>query len=794
LPNGGVGLPNVRRQPGDVIDAGSGVMTASRRQFLLGSAAVTLAVAESGSPAATLDPDVLSEMHRRLKFLAPPDGVPAFGAFPSPPVRPFADPVFIPPRAEPLIDLTSPQWRGMSDAEWWKAFVASFETAAQKLRLHGVDIGSPPIPAAHQRFYELRPQKFYVLREREFRWQFHSDYGSASWNWGFETISLAADGSPQFSPSVVEGNHGSSPGPTFHARYGEPILVRRINGLPEVGTSTGDAHLGFALPSTTTHLHNAHTASESDGYPGDWINPGEYWDHHYGNFPSGHDDREKLATLWYHDHRMDFTASNVYAGLDGFYLLFDEADTGDDATGWNLPAAGYDIPLILHDLAFAPDGDGRPQLVFDGFNTDGIIGDRYTVNRIIQPSLKVEPRKYRLRLLDGGPSRFYELVLYDRIAKLDHPFIVITGDGNFQPNPLIADSIYLGVAQRVDVILDFSKYQVGDHLYLVNQLLQTNGKGPSGIRIKPDPHDMQGYLDANSVMRFEVVPSQGVDRSAFPLTFRDLPNVDLTEVVRERLWVFDYEGGLWTINGQIFDPNRVDAGIEQDSAEIWTFRNNGNGWHHPIHSHFSEFIILEINGKPQFQANVQTAEAPGDAALHHAFADAAALNRAFGKLRGRAGIEPSPGVAPGVMQRLLALPAATQQQIREGRHDALRFHSYDEFLIFAELFKQLGLGDLMLDRFMGGPRRDVALLLPTWEVKVFMRWKDFLGKHVMHCHNVVHEDHAMMIRWEIVPRGRGFDTPQQVGKVAEIGKRVSPAIRERVEDVPARASAAGPSE
>ncbi len=61
---------------------------------------------------------------------------------------------------------------------------------------------------------------------------------------------------------------------------------------------------------------------------------------------------------------------------------------------------------------------------------------------------------------------------------------------------------------------------------------------------------------------------------------------------------------------------------------------------------------------------------------------------------------------------------------------------------------------------MGGPRRDVALLLPNTEVKVFMRWKDMLGKYVMHCHNVVHEDHAMMIRWDIVPRGQGFDTPR----------------------------------
>ena len=83
--------------------------------------------------------------------------------------------------------------------------------------------------------------------------------------------------------------------------------------------------------------------------------------------------------------------------------------------------------------------------------------------------------------------------------------------------------------------------------------------------------------------------------------------------------------------------------------------------------------------------------------------------------------------------------------------------------IFAELDLRKHNGRVQGDgRFMGGPRRDVALLLPTWEVKVFMRWKDFLGKHVMHCHNVVHEDHAMMIRWDIVPPGQGFDTPRDI--------------------------------
>jgi len=104
----------------------------------------------------------------------------------------------------------------------------------------------------------------------------------------------------------------------------------------------GASRATFALPSTTTHLHNFHSASESDGGPEDWIDSGEFWDHHYCNFPSGHDPREKLTTLWYHDHRMDFTAANVYAGLSGFHLYFDEQDTGDEndpsPEAWRLPS------------------------------------------------------------------------------------------------------------------------------------------------------------------------------------------------------------------------------------------------------------------------------------------------------------------------------------------------------------------------------------------------------------------------------------------------------------------------
>ena len=346
-------------------------------------------------------------------------------------------------------------------------------------------------------------------------------------------------------------------------------------------------------------------------------------------------------------------------------------------------------------------------------------------------------------------------------------------------------------------------------------------------------------------MKFEVsaaLPKGAEDKSRLPLVFREFPPVDLTEARRERLWEFDFDGGLWTVNGMTYDPNRIDAGIEQDSAEIWKLRNVGNSWSHPIHSHFTEFIILEINGVPQYQYSVQESDvqnerkyfAPRRSFLSLQGADRSDMLDRFKKMNEnapkekrlksaaaakRAAAPTSPATDPcddyetfeAELKRKLdavdALPqsgrAAALEKIEEYRRaqafafivrhvdpdtldqivkyvssteeqpftlESFRFRTAREFRLIVILLKILGVANLDLrgnkdlvkgdGRFMGGPRRDVALLLPDWEVTVFMRWKDFLGKHVMHCHNVVHEDHAMMIRWDIVPPGHGFDTPK----------------------------------
>ncbi len=485
----------------------------------------------------------------------------------------------------------------------------------------------------HQRWadFEKETNKFYELHVKEADHSFH----------------------PQLPTQKVWGYDGIVPGPTFVARYGEPIMVRIFNELPANS-------IGFGSPEISTHLHNLHCGSTSDGFTGDYYSktkfgptmtgPGAYKDHHYVNCRAGYDSahqtegdpRESLGTLWYHDHRLDFTAPNVYKGLAGFYLLFDELDSGDEndlnPTALRLPSGvgKYDIPLVFNDKQFDQNG----YLFFNQFEADGILGDKFCVNGKIQPYFNVERRKYRFRMLDGGPSRFYEF--YITYNGVDQAFTYISNDGNLLPAPLTMTKVRLGVAERADIVVDFSKYPKGAKLYIVNKLDQTNGRGPSGKILNP----------GTQLMEFRVGDLPAVpDNSRVPALLRELPPINLAEVVTTRRWEFAKSNGGWTINGKLFDVMTASAQPKRNTAEIWVLKGGGD-WSHPVHIHFEEGRILSRNGAP---------------------------------------------------------PAPHERG-----------------------------------------RKDVYVLGPGDELRVFLRFRDFEGKYMMHCHNTTHEDHAMMIRWDIV--------------------------------------------
>src|SRR3989475_1895923 len=352
-----------------------------------------------------------------------------------------------------------------------------------------------PDPAAHQRYSEFPPRVFYEIHQKEAKHSFH----------------------PDLPENLIWGFAGIFPGPTFHARYGEPIIARFYNDLPA-------NHVGFGIPETSTHLHNAHTASESDGFPTDFFFSGQFKDNHYPNIYAGGDPREALGTLWYHDHRVDFTTQNVYKGLAGFFILFDKLDSGNEndpnKDALHLPSGKFDIPLVFADKKFTSQG----QLFLNPFDLEGFIGDKFTVNGVIQPFLKVARRKYRFRLLDAGPSRFYQFFLSS-----GQPFIHIANDGNLLPAPLTRQSVRLSVAERADVIIDFSIYPKGTQIFLQNRLVHEDGTGPTEELRSPGTPILRFDVDRDPLTQ---------DLSQVPQKLRDLPPlITSSQVVKTRSWI-----------------------------------------------------------------------------------------------------------------------------------------------------------------------------------------------------------------------------------------------------------------
>ena len=438
----------------------------------------------------------------------------------SPPVTAYTEPLFIPPQ------------------------------------MHDVGVGAlnPPIdPNRHQRYDEFEAEKFYEQHIVESVWNYHSDLSALK---PAQAGSAAGSGSIAWMYSGSISGQATTPGPTLVARYGEPAFVRRHNDLP----FSEDVVMPIGYPAISTHLHNAHTASESDGYPMDFATPGEFWEHHYAMYYARNDSNEALASLWYHDHMIDFTATNVYAGLSGMAIFYDDIDSGDETDpspqALNLPgnmlfgddgtgnSLGFDISLILHDVRFSADGNPA----YNVFDTDGHLGDLITVNRKVQPFMNVKRRKYRFRIYDGGPSRFYELGLY-KTSDRDTPvsFDIIANDGNLLEEPFSgATSVIIGPANRNDIIVDFSQFDAGDEVEILNLMEHVNGQGATGRRFTGN--------DRMEVLQFRVVEMEPgeEDVSQVPTALRPLPSIPPQEVLDtlvHREWVFDHDMGLWTVNG-----------------------------------------------------------------------------------------------------------------------------------------------------------------------------------------------------------------------------------------------------
>jgi FtsP/CotA-like multicopper oxidase with cupredoxin domain len=361
--------------------------------------------------------------------------------------------------------------------------------------------------------------------------------------------------------TTIWGYNGMYPGPTIKARTGRRTVVRQLNNLQE---------------SMSVHLHGGHTPPDSDGHPTDLVGPGATKTYNYPN-------NQVAATLWYHDHAIDVTGRHIYMGLAGFYLL---SDSVEDSLA--LPKGDNDIALLIQDRLFNSDGSLNYPLT-DATIRTGVLGDTVLVNGAIQPYLEVGRRKVRFRILNGSNARIYKLALSTGDA-----LVQIGSDGGLLSSPALRPAITVAPAERVDVVIDFSKYPVGTEVVLKNQ-------NSFSVPSLPD------------IMRFDVVRDE-VDDSSIPSTLRPVPRLPESAASATRTFTLSqtFQNGrsdIWTINGKLYDPAVVDAKPQLNTTEIWTFRNYSDQGH-PMHIHDIQWQILDVDGTPP---------APGDDGMKDTF-------------------------------------------------------------------------------------------------------------------------------------------------------------------------------
>lgn len=496
-----------------------------------------------------------------------------------------------------------------------------------------------------------------------------------------------------------------TPSFTIEATANRPVRVKWINDLKDAsgnflphllpidqtvhwanpGGANGPDSMGMdPLPYTgpvplVTHLHGAHVVPGSDGYPESWILPaasnipngyatkGSHWTQipdvaaEPGAATYQYSNDQRATQMWFHDHTLGMTRSNIYTGLVGMYML-----RGGATDMWStvLPKEDYEIPLLIQDRAFNANGnlfypgdraffegvtkknlqipfipgktaDGKPSDVSPIWNPE-FFSNVMLVNGNSWPKLDVEQRRYRFRILNGSDSRFMILKITSdptaQGATPAVPFWVVGGDGGFQPQPAQLNSLLIGPAERIDVVVDFTNIPTNQSLYLINEGPDSPyGGGVGGPAVVPGVVDY-AYSDPDTtgqVMKLTVVPSTSIDRSLAPQLITTLlpaellgnptsvRQVSVNEMGSQTVFAdynLDAAKNLLSIvenlKGLPFGPTvsmlgTLNAGnavplpwmdpITENpgngSTEIWEI-NNFTEDAHPIHMHLVEFQVM----------------------------------------------------------------------------------------------------------------------------------------------------------------------------------------------------------
>lgn len=481
------------------------------------------------------------------------------------------------------------------------------------------------------------------------------------------------------------------------------------------------------------HVHGGHNDSPYDGNPEFFFSPGykvkgPRWvskNYLYG----GPDWNDVAGTCWYHDHALGITRLNVYAGLAGFFTIRDGSDTGLPDNPLGLPSDPYELGFAVQDRMFKSSGQlFYPAFPGDPFYSDFIddedvelppdvfpdggptalaefFGDHMLVNGMLWPKYNVEPRQYRVRLLNGCDSRFMRLCLNlvaDYETDPEHgvriPFYIIGSDQSLRASAVQVEEIDFAPGERVDLVIDFKEVAPGSRLILTNLL----GDAPFGGE-EPDADELFPDRRTDRVMAFDVsLPLSDTPDSLIADGYLLGGGVSVGEVTRVRkLALFegqDQYGRLQpllgtaepvrdvlgnNVNGTLAWHEPVTENPQLGATELWEIYN-ATGDAHPIHLHLVHFEIVNrqvFHAKLVEQPVLQNDGSEG-------------VGYRLEKIR---------------LQGQVWGPTAQEQT-----------------------------------------RRDVVTALPGEVTRIKMKF-DKPGRFVWHCHILSHEDHEMMRPFHVGP-------------------------------------------
>jgi FtsP/CotA-like multicopper oxidase with cupredoxin domain len=364
------------------------------------------------------------------------------------------------------------------------------------------------------------------------------------------TAMYGQDGFGSSEKVFVMGYGGGLLGPTIRVRQGEEVNISFRNELSEP---------------TNIHWHGLVIPPEMDGHPTQMIKPnGEF----YYKFKID----QQAGMNWYHPHLHESTGRQVTEGLAGMFIIESAAEQA-----LNLPRGSHEIPLIIQDKRMNSSGtiryDPRMQDTMDGY-----LGDHIMVNGTIKPYTDVATRFYRLRVLNGSSARVYNLAMSDGAD-----FYVVGSDNGMLPQPEKINSLLLGSGERVDLMVDFSSYAVGEQVFLMSKTFGDMGKA-------------QGN-DAFNILKFNVA-SQEQDNFRLPtalIPMNKITGSSKTRTFELKMKMLSFKG-MHRINNKVFDMERIDESVNYGATEIWEFDNSTGDEPHPMHIHAVQFQVLKRTG------------------------------------------------------------------------------------------------------------------------------------------------------------------------------------------------------